>query len=143
MSVVNRNVFPFNAKDNACTCLRQDPDIILVGEIKDAETAQIAVKAALTGHLVLSTLHTNDAPSTVNRLLNMGVEGFMLAFALRGILAQHLVRTLFPACKQPAAADRAGCKEFGPGCPRYGWNTRYGWMRRVSSKRVQRPDWGL
>ncbi len=93
--------------------LRQDPDIILVGEIRDAETAQIAVKAALTGHLVLSTLHTNDAPSTVNRLLNMGVEGFMLASALRGILAQRLVRTLCPGCKQPAAADRAGCRELG------------------------------
>ena len=80
--------------------LRQDPDIILVGEIRDRETAQIAVKAALTGHLVLSTLHTNDAPSTVSRLLNMGVEGFLLASAVSGILAQRLVRKLCPFCKR-------------------------------------------
>ena len=86
--------------------LRQDPDIILVGEVRDAETAQIAVKAALTGHLVLSTLHTNDAPSTVNRLMNLGVEGFMLASALRGIMAQRLVRTLCPDCKKKTSVDR-------------------------------------
>ncbi len=80
--------------------LRQDPDIILVGEIRDSETAQIAVKAALTGHLVLSTLHTNDAPSTVTRLMNMGVEGFLLASAVSGILAQRLARKLCPVCKR-------------------------------------------
>ncbi|MCF8105326.1 MAG: Flp pilus assembly complex ATPase component TadA [Desulfohalobiaceae bacterium] len=80
--------------------LRQDPDIILVGEIRDRETAQIAVKAALTGHLVFSTLHTNDAPSTVSRLLNMGVEGFLLASAVSGVLAQRLARRLCPACKR-------------------------------------------
>jgi len=93
--------------------LRQDPDILLVGEIRDAETAQIAVKAALTGHLVLSTLHTNDAPSTVHRLLNMGVEGFMLASALRGILAQRLVRTLCPECKTKAFGKEAMLKRLG------------------------------
>lgn len=80
--------------------LRQDPDIILVGEIRDGETAQIAVKAALTGHLVLSTLHTNDAPSTITRLLNMGVEGFLLTSALSGVLAQRLARKLCPLCKR-------------------------------------------
>lgn len=93
--------------------LRQDPDIILVGEIRDTETAQIAVKAALTGHLVLSTLHTNDAPSTVHRLLNMEVEGFMLASALRGILAQRLVRTLCPECKKNRAGDHARLEHLG------------------------------
>ncbi|MDZ7760416.1 MAG: ATPase, T2SS/T4P/T4SS family [Desulfovermiculus sp.] len=93
--------------------LRQDPDIILVGEVRDAETAQIAVKAALTGHLVLSTLHTNDAPSTINRLINLGVEGFMLASALRGIMAQRLVRTLCPECKGKAAVDQGLLHKLG------------------------------
>jgi type IV pilus assembly protein PilB len=80
--------------------LRQDPDIIMVGEIRDFETAEIAVKAALTGHLVLSTLHTNDAPSTVNRLLNMGVEPFLIASAANLILAQRLARKICKDCKQ-------------------------------------------
>jgi type IV pilus assembly protein PilB len=93
--------------------LRQDPDIILVGEIRDQETAQIAIKAALTGHLVLSTLHTNDAPSTINRLVNMEVEGFMLASALRGILAQRLVRTLCPDCRQPRAVSGPEAEQLG------------------------------
>ncbi|MBW1974506.1 MAG: type IV-A pilus assembly ATPase PilB [Deltaproteobacteria bacterium] len=79
--------------------LRQDPDIIMVGEIRDLETAEIAVKAALTGHLVLSTLHTNDAPSTVTRLINMGVEPFLIASALNLVLAQRLVRKLCDQCK--------------------------------------------
>ncbi len=81
--------------------LRQDPDIILVGEIRDFETAEIAVKAALTGHLVLSTLHTNDAPSTVNRLLNMGIEPFLISSSVILILAQRLVRKICPECKTP------------------------------------------
>ncbi|HOO59258.1 MAG TPA: type IV-A pilus assembly ATPase PilB [Candidatus Mcinerneyibacteriales bacterium] len=80
--------------------LRQDPDIILVGEIRDFETAEIAIKAALTGHLVLSTLHTNDAPSTVNRMINMGVEPFLIASSTVLVLAQRLMRTLCPACKE-------------------------------------------
>ena len=79
--------------------LRQDPDIIMVGEIRDFETAEIAIKAALTGHLVLSTLHTNDAPSTVNRLLNMGVEPFLVTSSLNLILAQRLVRAICSDCK--------------------------------------------
>jgi type IV pilus assembly protein PilB len=79
--------------------LRQDPDIIMVGEIRDFETAEIAIKAALTGHLVLSTLHTNDAPSTVTRLINMGVEPFLVASALNLALAQRLVRKLCDQCK--------------------------------------------
>ena len=81
--------------------LRQDPNIILVGEIRDFETAEIAVKAALTGHLVLSTLHTNDAPSTVNRLMNMGIEPFLVASSVNLICAQRLVRRICSHCKAP------------------------------------------
>jgi type IV pilus assembly protein PilB len=80
--------------------LRQDPDIIMVGEIRDFETAEIAIKAALTGHLVLSTLHTNDAPSTVNRLLNMGIEPFLVASSVNCILAQRLARRVCEECKE-------------------------------------------
>ena len=79
--------------------LRQDPDIIMVGEIRDFETAEIAIKAALTGHLVLSTLHTNDAPSTINRMLNMGIEPFLVTSAVNLILAQRLVRRICPDCR--------------------------------------------
>src|SRR6187397_1738272 len=79
--------------------LRQDPNIILVGEIRDFETAEIAVKAALTGHLVLSTLHTNDAPSTINRLMNMGIEPFLVASSVNLICAQRLVRRICTNCK--------------------------------------------
>jgi type IV pilus assembly protein PilB len=79
--------------------LRQDPDIIMIGEIRDFETAEIAVKAALTGHLVLSTLHTNDAPATVSRLLNMGVEPFLVASAVNLITAQRLARRACADCK--------------------------------------------
>jgi type IV pilus assembly protein PilB len=82
--------------------LRQDPNIILVGEIRDFETAEIAVKAALTGHLVLSTLHTNDAPSTVNRLMNMGIEPFLVASSVHLICAQRLVRRVCANCKEPS-----------------------------------------
>jgi type IV pilus assembly protein PilB len=83
--------------------LRQDPDIIMVGEIRDFETAEIAVKAALTGHMVLSTLHTNDAPSTVNRLLNMGIEPFLVASSVNCIVAQRLARRICEECKEPDA----------------------------------------
>ncbi|MCP5057952.1 MAG: type IV-A pilus assembly ATPase PilB [bacterium] len=81
--------------------LRQDPDIIMVGEIRDFETAEIAVKAALTGHMVLSTLHTNDAPSTVNRLLNMGIEPFLVASSVNAIVAQRLARRICVECSEP------------------------------------------
>jgi type IV pilus assembly protein PilB len=81
--------------------LRQDPNIILVGEIRDFETAEIAVKAALTGHLVLSTLHTNDAPSTINRLMNMGIEPYLVATSTVVIAAQRLIRRVCSNCKQP------------------------------------------
>jgi len=82
--------------------LRQDPDVVLVGEIRDRETAQIAVQASLTGHLVLSTLHTNDAPNAVTRLVDMGIEAYKLASALRGVVAQRLMRRLCPTCKEIA-----------------------------------------
>ena len=87
------------------TLLRQDPDIIMVGEIRDLETAQMAVQASLTGHLVLSTLHTNDAPSAVTRLLDLGVPHYLIQSTLTGVVAQRLVRTLCPHCKQPTTQD--------------------------------------
>ena len=98
--------------------LRQDPDIIMIGEIRDLETAQIAVQASLTGHLVLATLHTNDAASAVTRLADMGVEPYLLASSLLGVLAQRLVRTLCPACRRevaPTDAERALLRQLGIG----------------------------
>ena len=84
--------------------VRQDPDVIMIGEIRDLETAQIAVQSALTGHMVLSTLHTNDAASTINRLLDMGVDDYLLTSTVNGILAQRLVRTLCTTCRKPYPA---------------------------------------
>jgi general secretion pathway protein E len=88
--------------------MRQDPDIIMVGEIRDLETAEMAIQAALTGHLVLSTLHTNDAPSAITRLLELGVPHYLLKATLLGVMAQRLVRTLCPHCKAPQALDEDG-----------------------------------
>jgi type IV pilus assembly protein PilB len=111
--------------------LRQDPDVIMVGEIRDLETAEIAIKAAQTGHLVLSTLHTNDAPSTLTRMVDMGVKPYAIATSVNLIIAQRLARRLCNQCKQPlevpkeallkegfTQADLAGgMKVFGPkGC---------------------------
>ena len=93
--------------------LRQDPNIILVGEIRDFETAEIAVKAALTGHLVLSTLHTNDAPSTINRLMNMGIEPFLVASSVNLICAQRLVRRICTNCKSRSPDAGAGADAGG------------------------------
>ncbi|HJY85952.1 MAG TPA: type IV-A pilus assembly ATPase PilB [Candidatus Acidoferrales bacterium] len=93
--------------------LRQDPNIILVGEIRDFETAEIAVKAALTGHLVLSTLHTNDAPSTVSRLMNMGIEPFLVATSLNLICAQRLVRRICTNCKEPLSLPEQALLDAG------------------------------
>ena len=93
--------------------LRQDPNIILVGEIRDFETAEIAVKAALTGHLVLSTLHTNDAPSTINRLMNMGIEPFLVASSLNLICAQRLVRRVCSKCKEPEDLPPPALEQIG------------------------------
>src|SRR5690349_14885146 len=92
--------------------LRQDPNIILVGEIRDFETAEIAIKAALTGHLVLSTLHTNDAPATISRLLNMGIEPFLITAALNAIVAQRLVRKICADCKKPTEIPAAALKDL-------------------------------
>jgi general secretion pathway protein E len=97
--------------------LRQDPDIVMIGEIRDLETAQIAVQASLTGHLVLATLHTNDAASAVTRLIDMGVEPFLLASSLLAVLAQRLIRKLCPNCKQP---DPAGHGFIPTGCAQCG-----------------------
>ena len=98
--------------------LRQDPDIIMIGEIRDYETAQIAIQASLTGHLVLATVHTNDAASTVTRMIDMGVEPFLLSSSLLGVLAQRLVRKLCPHCKQP---DQHGGHEWqAVGCDKCG-----------------------
>jgi general secretion pathway protein E len=85
--------------------VRQDPDIILVGEIRDKETAETAIQSALTGHLLFSTLHTNDAAGAINRLLDIGVENFLLSSTLLGILAQRLVRIICPYCKKPAKPE--------------------------------------
>jgi general secretion pathway protein E len=93
--------------------LRQDPDIIMIGEIRDRETAEVAVQAALTGHLVLSTLHTNDSPSAVTRLLELGVPAYLIRATLIGVLAQRLVRTLCPHCKAPADLNVAHWQELG------------------------------
>ena len=98
--------------------LRQDPDVIMVGELRDSETAQIAIQASLTGHLVLATVHTNDAPSTVARLIDMGVEPFLLSSSLLGVLAQRLVRKLCPHCKRRADDPDTGQPRWHPvGCP--------------------------
>src|SRR6187200_1063821 len=93
--------------------LRQDPNIILVGEIRDFETAEIAVKASLTGHLVLSTLHTNDAPSTVNRLMNMGIEPFLVATSVHLICAQRLIRRVCKDCKEQHSTPHEALMEIG------------------------------
>ena len=81
--------------------LRQDPDIVMIGEMRDQETSEIAIRAAITGHLVLSTLHTNDAPSTITRLVDMGVAPYMVATSLIGIIAQRLVKKICPECRTP------------------------------------------
>jgi general secretion pathway protein E len=105
--------------------LRQDPDVIMIGEIRDYETAQIAIQASLTGHLVLATVHTNDAPSTITRMIDMGVEPYLLSSSLLGVLAQRLVRKLCPHCKKPDATGcyhPVGCEE----CSRSGYKGRTG-----------------
>jgi len=135
--------------------LRQDPNVILVGEIRDAETAAIAVKAALTGHMVLSTLHTNDAPSTVGRLINMGVDPFLVASSLQLIVAQRLVRRICQQCRevdtlQPSLLIEAGFSpdevstlvvQRGRGCTRCGgtgYKGRVGLFEVMASSEVIR-----
>ena len=94
--------------DGVRSLLRQDPDIIMVGEIRDLETAEMAIQAALTGHLVISTLHTNDAPSAITRLLELGVAPYLIKATVLGVMAQRLVRTLCPACKVLGESDADG-----------------------------------
>jgi type IV pilus assembly protein PilB len=93
--------------------LRQDPDVIMVGEIRDLETSEVAIQAALTGHLVLSTLHTNDASEAVTRLMDIGVEPYLISSSVVGVLAQRLIRTICPSCKVPYQADRTLLAELG------------------------------
>jgi general secretion pathway protein E len=118
--------------------LRQDPDVVMVGEIRDAETAAIAVQAALTGHLVLSSLHTNDAASAVTRLRDFGVEPFLLAATLRSVVAQRLVRRLCPACRQARPADAATMAALGLDAGAHVWHAagcaqcgHSGWQGRI------------
>jgi len=101
-----QNAIGVNFASGVRTLLRQDPDIIMVGEIRDYETADIAIQAALTGHLVLSSLHTNDAPSAITRLMDIGTQPFLISATLLGVLAQRLVRTLCPHCRKPAKPDK-------------------------------------
>ena len=117
-------------RDGLRHILRQDPNVVMVGEIRDMETAEIAIRASLTGHLVFSTLHTNDAPSAFTRLIDMGIEPFLVASSVEAVMAQRLVRTICKSCKteQPTDADylrRIGFPEaeigiakfhHGPGC---------------------------
>jgi type IV pilus assembly protein PilB len=93
--------------------LRQDPDIIAVGEIRDGETAQIAMRAAITGHLVLSTIHTNDAVSTVDRLMDIGVEPYLISNALNGVISQRLVRRVCPECRAEYTPSREELEDMG------------------------------
>ena len=124
--------------------LRQDPDVVMVGEIRDRETAEIAVQASLTGHLVLSTVHTNDAVGAITRMRDMKVEPFLLASTLRAVIAQRLVRRLCPDCQQPVEADAASCALLGfvpgtiirraagcPSCNQTGYKGRIGVFEAV------------
>ena len=107
--------------------LRQDPDVIMIGEIRDLETAQIAVQASLTGHLVLATLHTNDAVSAITRLIDMGVEPFLLSSSLLGVCAQRLVRRLCVSCREPDPLSPSRWRAVGcPACARTGFQGRTG-----------------
>jgi len=117
--------------DGARALMRQDPDIIMVGEIRDLETAEMAIQAALTGHLVLSTLHTNDAPSAITRLLDLGIPPYLLNATLLGVMAQRLVRTLCPHCKHPHPA-RESDNEL--------WDHLVAPWKAARPKQLQRPQ---
>ena len=97
--------------------LRQDPDVIMVGEIRDHETAEIAIHASLTGHLVLSTLHTNDAPSAITRLVDMDVQAYQISSSVMAVLAQRLVRQLCPVCREPYTPTAQDLRELGIDAP--------------------------
>ena len=111
MQVAAKSGFSF--ADGLRSILRQDPDIILVGEIRDRETAEVAIHASLTGHLVFSTLHTNDAAGAMARLVEMGIEPFLISSSLAGIMAQRLVRRICSHCAEPADAVPAALREIG------------------------------
>ncbi|MCC7076323.1 MAG: type II/IV secretion system protein [Acidimicrobiia bacterium] len=114
--------------------LRQDPDVVMVGEIRDLETANITLRASLSGHLVFSTVHTNDAPSTVTRLVEMGIEPYLVGSAVSLVVAQRLVRRLCPQCAEPAPAPREQAAEFGIRLPQLGqWRTAKGCPSCLSS----------
>ena len=119
--------------------LRQAPNIIMIGEIRDLETASIATNASLTGHLVFSTLHTNDAPSAVARLIDIGVQPFLVASSVRAIMAQRLVRRLCKNCKQPGELTDTELRALGiePGQSVRSAGNEAGWMRRVPSDWLQ------
>jgi general secretion pathway protein E len=117
--------------------LRQDPDVIMIGEIRDLETAQIAVQASLTGHLVLATLHTNDAVSAATRLADMGVEPFLLSSSLLGVVAQRLVRKLCDICKISRKSDGGGMEWHAVGCPTCGHT---GYQGRTGIYELMRID---
>jgi general secretion pathway protein E len=104
--------------------LRQDPDVVMVGEIRDKETVDIAINASLTGHLVLSTIHTNDAAGAITRMIDMGVEPFLIRSSVIGILAQRLVRVLCPHCKEPYPAQDSELDELGIGPDRIAWRMK-------------------
>ena len=122
--------------------LRQDPDVVMIGEIRDLETARIAVQASLTGHLVLATLHTNDAAGAVTRLIDMGVEPFLLASTLLGVLAQRLVRKLCPDCRKQGALS-AQRTRGGPGAPAGPPGVHRGGLPAVQVDRIPRPHRNL
>ena len=118
--------------------LRQDPDVIMVGEIRDLETAQIAIQAALTGHLVLSTLHTNDAPGALTRMIDMGVEPFLISSSVIGVLAQRLVRTLCQDCKEASSPSKETIKFYrGKGCLKC---RKTGYKGRIAIFEMMIPD---
>ena len=121
--------------------LRQDPNIILVGEIRDFETAEIAIKAALTGHLVLSTLHTNGAPETITRLMNMGIEPFLVATSVHLICAQRLVRRICKDCTEVIDVPVAGADRRGlhAGRSQDGEDSKRQGLRRLQQHRLQGP----
>ena len=119
--------------------LRQDPDILMVGEVRDAETASICTQAALTGHLVFSTLHTNDSPSAVTRLCNLGIEPYLVAATLRGVLAQRLVRKICPNCKEPWTPDDRTSEAVLRACEGFESVQRGGRVQPLSKDGIRRP----
>jgi len=145
INTVDKNIITL---EGLRSVLRQDPDVIMVGEIRDLETARMAIQAALTGHLVLSTLHTNDAPGAITRMIDMKVEPFLVASSVIGIVAQRLVRTLCKDCKEPYDPSPAVLQDIGlekadtgfyrgKGCPKC-LNT--GYKGRISLFELMVPD---